>query len=175
MSRALRINTVIEVDSTFDTNAINLAKSVMEKLQTIANETPSEGVLSELKRAEERYNNEVAEKITWLIGILPSSIYKAASRLKVKPLSTDAQKVEIVSGADEMITNLVQVGLKGFKNFNDADGKPIEFRTVKGNIGGEQLDIVDPAILNVIPWEHQIDIGNQVRLANSVGATNQKN
>ena len=177
MSRSLQINTTVEYPSRYDELNITAAQNELDRLEKIAAEQGSMSI--ELQRlihaATETLAAEKEDKITWLIGILPSSIYKAATKMKVMPISTDSKKVEISTQPDEVITNLVLVGLKGFKNFKNPDGTMVEFKTVKGTIGGVQVDMLDPDLLNIISWEHQIDIGNQVRVVNSVGAANLKN
>lgn len=177
MSRALQINTTVEYPSRYDQINIETAQKNIDKLKLIALEQNpvSEALAAEIKNAEENIAAEIADQITWIIGILPSSIYKAATKIKVSPVTADTKSFEVITAADEILTNLILVGLKGYKNFKNADDTPVEFRTVKGNIGGIQLDILDPELLNLIPWEHQVDIGNQVRLKNSVQAANLKN
>lgn len=177
MSRSLQINTTVEYPSRYDKKNIQIAEKVLEELKAIAagQETVSEGLKREIEKAEQILAAEREDMITWQIGILPSDIYKAATRLKISPLTTESKSVELITQPDEVLTNLVLVGLKGFKNFKHPDGTPVEFKTVKGSIQGMQVDIVDPSVLQVIQWEHQVDIGNEVRNRNSVGAANLKN
>lgn len=176
MGRALHINTVVSIVSSFDKEAIADAETRLAILKQ--NKESDAQVIAD---AQKQLDALIAEKITWKIGIIPSDIFKKASRMKVAPLNSGSKKVEIISTPDEVLTNLVLVGLKGWSNFNqaenDKDGNPVpvEFKTKKAMLNGEELEIVDPDVLKVIAWEHQVDIANLVRKHNGANSGELKN
>jgi hypothetical protein len=53
------------------------------------------------------------------------------------------------SGA--MHVDVVRHGLKGFTNFLDRDGRPVEFKTKKVNVQGRTVELVSDMVLDSMP------------------------
>lgn len=49
-----------------------------------------------------------------------------------------------------MMYDYVRVGLAGFHNFLDANGGPVEFKTVREVMGGAPVSVVHPEIMDML-------------------------
>lgn len=71
--------------------------------------------------------------------------------------------------------DLVRYGLRGWKNFVDDQGLPIEYKTTKRNLGGVQLDAVVEDAMSAMKLEWITELADQLRRINEVSETEAKN
>lgn len=63
----------------------------------------------------------------------------------------------------------VQYSLREVSNLIGEDGSPVEFKTVRRNIGGREYTIVDPALMSLIPGFDVSEMARRVLDASRLG------
>lgn len=62
----------------------------------------------------------------------------------------------------------VRFGLRGWKNFKDADGNPIPFKTEKEELANGTYDVVTAKCLDAIPYDVMLELSGQINEINEV-------
>ena len=70
---------------------------------------------------------------------------------------------------------VVKYGLRGIKNLQDSEGKPVEFETQRQNVHGMDVRAVKPAILNVIPKGVIAELAEELQKRNELSEPEAKN
>jgi hypothetical protein len=135
--------------------------------------------LSATREYESTHDSErgkpTATKFT--IGTLDSHIY---GRLKDKAtsLSVDPNNISEVMtniNSNEVSFETVCFGLRGWDNFNDGEGKPIKFKTIKRTVGAKSYTIADPELVSLIPEVVVSELADEIRKSNELTAEEAKN
>jgi hypothetical protein len=64
--------------------------------------------------------------------------------------------------------NMVRFGLKGWTNYADEDGNPLEFKSGTANIGGKTYPCVQDDLLARLPLELVMELAGEVQSVNRV-------
>lgn len=94
---------------------------------------------------------------TWKVGMIPSGVLAQIGG----------------SGKDnpvEVALKMLQIGLKGWTNFNGVD-----FVTEKKDVGGQSIDVVPMSLINRIPLNVVMAISEQLVKVNHLTDTERKN
>ena len=84
-------------------------------------------------------------------------------------MTQNQQGTRITPNQNGSLVEAVRYGLVGWRNFNGADGKAIEFKREPSFVNGKQYQIVDSATLSRIPMSVIKELGTRILEANSVG------
>jgi hypothetical protein len=118
------------------------------------------------------------EEAVFKIGTLDSRIFgmirDRATTMDVDPTNPEATVATSVN-ANAVAFETVQYGLRGWRNFNDSQGQPIEFRTVKQSRGGKSYTVVDPELLRRMPQAVLMELAEEIRRENEVSGVEAKN
>ena len=101
--------------------------------------------------------NDKENPTVWKLGIIPSLIFMK--------LTQKAKDNEI-----EASYQVLQIALKGWENL-----KNVEFKTVKQDFFGREMDVIHMDTLERIPTPHIVELAVKVMEINSVGEQEAKN
>lgn len=107
----------------------------------------------------------------FIIGTLDSRtvgrINDAATTMHVNPSRPDE---EIETSINTSVRNFMacEFGLRGWENFKDDKGNDIKFRTVSRRHGGQSYAVVDPEIMNLLPYDVVAELANEVLSDNTM-------
>lgn len=71
--------------------------------------------------------------------------------------------------------NMVKFGLKGWTNYTDEDGNPVEFKQGTTNVGGKAYPCVQDDLLARLPLELVMELAAAIQDVNSVSEQDSKN
>ncbi len=103
--------------------------------------------LSETKNYTSKYDSG-EKKTVWKIGVLDSESMTVVMEEETKVLKTTAMAVRF--------------GLRGFENFFDAQGNPVEFVTEQKALGGRAVHVVADKIMKIIPSPIVLELGTEI-------------
>jgi hypothetical protein len=69
----------------------------------------------------------------------------------------------------------VQYGLRGWSNFKDDKGVDIPFKPVKRTHGSKSYTVADPELVKLIPAVVITELASEIRKANELDPTEEKN
>ena len=118
------------------------------------------------------------EATVFIIGTLDSRIF-GLLRDKGTTLQVDTSRpndeVQTQINASEVAFLTVQYGLKGWKNFRDAAGNDLVYKTVRRTHSGQTYSVVDPEILKRLPSAIITELAEQIRSDNEMSESEVKN
>lgn len=101
--------------------------------------------------------NDTDNPTVWKIGMIPSGVLaQIGGSAKDNPV--------------EIALKMLQIGLKGWVNFNGVD-----FATEKKDIGGQSIDVVPMSLINRIPLNVVMAISEVLVKINSLSDIERKN
>lgn len=103
--------------------------------------------LSETKNYTSKYDSG-EKKTVWKIGVLDSESMTVVMEEETKVLKTTAMAVRF--------------GLRGFENFFDAQGNPVEFVTEQKILGGRPVHVISDKIMKIIPSPVVLELGTEI-------------
>lgn len=115
---------------------------------------------------------------TWLLGALDARVM---AHIKDKatsiPVSAFTDASNAMASLNINVTNfdIVQFGLKGWKNLQDEDGKQVEYKTVHTTLGGRTYQTCDPKIVEVLRDEEISELANKIMEINTLSEPERKN
>lgn len=136
--------------------------------------------LAATREFESKYDSAKGkpEATRFTLGTLDSRVY-GMLKDKATSLSVDAtsQATDVTTNinANEVGFLTVCFGLKGWENFNDAEGKPIKFKTIPRSLGGSSYKIADPALVGLIPEAVIGELADEIRKDNELSEADAKN
>jgi hypothetical protein len=87
-------------------------------------------------------------KTIFKLGVLDAEVFASLGELANNPL--------------KMMLEIVKYGLRGFSNFNDAGGNPVQFRTVAKQVGPTTYQVVADSIIKIIPSQIINEMGAEI-------------
>lgn len=118
------------------------------------------------------------EATVFILGTLDSRVF-GLIRDKATTLSVDTSRpndeVTTHINANDVAFMTVQYGLKGWKNFRDAGGNDIPFRTIKKNHSGQTYVVVDPEVVKRLPTAILMEVAEEIRRDNEMAEIEAKN
>ena len=115
--------------------------------------------LAEVKEYISKHDKE-EPKTTWLLGSLDSEMFDVLGE------GTNSLK---------QISDVVRLGLRGFKGFRSADGHDMPFVRVEEVIGGRRYLVVTDDIMRVIPPMVKAELGSEILKMSKVSEEEAKN
>lgn len=115
---------------------------------------------------------------TFILGALDSRVMSIIKdKATAIPVSAFSNAENAVASLNVNQTNLdiVIFGLKGFKNFQDHDGKQIEFKTTQTVLGNKTYTTVLSSIVEMLPEEAISELAGVIMDINNVSETERKN
>ncbi len=88
---------------------------------------------------------------------------------------TNEENVEASIMNASLAIEVVRYGLRGLKNLQDSEGKPVEFETQRQNIHGMDVRAVKSGIVNVIPKAVIAELAEELQKRNELSETDGKN
>lgn len=88
---------------------------------------------------------------------------------------TDETNVEASIMNASLAIEVVRYGLRGLKNLQDSEGKPVEFETQRQNVHGMDVRAVKSAIVNVIPKAVIMELAEELQKRNELSEAEAKN
>lgn len=88
---------------------------------------------------------------------------------------TDETNVEASIMNSSLAIEVVRYGLRGTKNLQDSEGKPVEFETQRQNVHGMDVRAVKSAIINVIPKAVIAELAEALQERNELSEPESKN
>ena len=89
-------------------------------------------------------------------------------------LRDNAQTIEFVDGKQSMVMNnaammvrACRIGLRGWRNFKDIEGKDIPFRVEDGVLFGKEMKLVSQETIDKMPFDLVIELGRAIVAKNS--------
>lgn len=133
-----------------------------------------------ISASEERKDGKLVDEANatiWEIGTLDSRIAgrirDMATTVSVDPNAPD-EDVNTQINLAEVNYQTVMFGLKGWKNFRDADGNDIPFRTKSRTFSGGTYRVVDPDLMKLIPMHVIDELAAEIKKDNEVSAADAK-
>lgn len=107
----------------------------------------------------------------------------AVDKETIGALKDGAQILESVDGTQRIVLNTsatmvkaCRVGLRGWRNFKDAQGKDIPFKTEEGYLFGKPVRLVTEETMSLLPYDLIMELGRVIVDKNSkMDATISKN
>ena len=100
---------------------------------------------------------------------------KAVFKLGVLDAEAFASLGDLVNNPLKMMLEVVRFGLRGFSNFNDAEGKPVQFRTIARQLGPNTYQVVADSVLKIIPSQVINEMGAEILQMSKLGESEVKN
>lgn len=88
---------------------------------------------------------------------------------------TNEENVEASIMNASLAIEVVRYGLRGTKNLQDSEGKPVEFETQRQNVHGMDVRAVKSAIVNVIPKAVIMELAEELQKRNELSEAEAKN
>jgi hypothetical protein len=88
---------------------------------------------------------------------------------------TNEENVEASIMNASLAIEVVRYGLRGTRNLQDSEGKPVEFETQRQNIHGMDVKAVKSGIVNVIPKAVIMELAEELQKRNELSETEGKN
>ncbi|MEI8350095.1 MAG: hypothetical protein WCI77_08065 [Candidatus Omnitrophota bacterium] len=121
----------------------------------------------------------VGPKTIWKLGIIDTRIRKQlediAWEYETDPSQPGTGKVKASFNIGKGEIEFVAFGLKGFENFTDKDGTPVEFKTEKRMMANKIYYVVSDEVIKVIPGDIITELANRIKEINKVGEEERKN
>ena len=157
------------------------------------NTAATKNYVSELDTAVDEKGNPLPEATVWHLGAMDSYIQAHitskstsyamkdgvdAASLKSKDKQEVSNSMQYSIDAHTMFIEACRFCIRGWDNFEGADGKPIIFKSVKTSLRGRMYDVVDADLLAKVPsdiiQELYVEIDNlskmsEKELKNSAG------
>jgi len=115
----------------------------------------------------------------WIIGILDSLVKTRLADLgtiyRYNPEAPKDSVAETRMNIAEQDFEFVKFGLKGFKNFKDAKGSEIAFKTEKKTLGNTEYDVVSDETIKYIPRIAITEIAKKIAEENIISEDEEKN
>jgi len=115
----------------------------------------------------------------FVIGILDSILKAKLTDIgMVYKYNPDAPKDSVAEtrlNIGEQDLEFVRFGLKGFKNFKDAKGNDIPFKTIKRKIANTEYDVVSDDTLRYIPKSAITELAKKIAEENVLSDKERKN
>lgn len=88
-------------------------------------------------------------------------------RDELQHLETVGEKQIVKLNTSAVFTKACKVGLKGWRNFKDKDGKDIPFRLVDGFMYNKETKVLAPESINGLPFDLIMELGRAIVEKNS--------
>ena len=88
---------------------------------------------------------------------------------------TNEENVEASIMNASLAIEVVRYGLRGVKNLQDSEGKPVEFETQRQNVHGMDVRAVKSSIVNVIPKAVIMELAEELQKRNELTEAEAKN
>lgn len=88
-------------------------------------------------------------------------------RDELQHLETIGEKQIVKLNTSAVFTKACKVGLKGWRNFKDADGKDIPFKLVDGFMYNKEMKVLSPESINGLPFDLIMELGRAIVEKNS--------
>lgn len=102
----------------------------------------------------------------FLIGAVDKEII-GALRDELQHIETVGDRQIIKLNTSEVFTKACKVGLKGWRNFKDKEGRDIPFRLVDGFMYTREMKVLSPESLNGLPFDLIMELGRAIVEKNS--------
>ncbi len=113
----------------------------------------------------------------FVLGTLPARVQAMLrdKATKFRPDPNENNNVVAEFLPNEAAFETVRYGLRGWKNFLDAKGDEIEFKTVSRSVAGRQFQVVSEMILDLLPLEVIQELADKIRNLNKASEEERKN
>ena len=123
--------------------------------------------------------NDKENPTTWLIGVLDSLVKTRLTDLgmvyKYNPEAPADSVAETHMNIAEQEFEFVKFGLKGFKNFKQANGSEVKYLTEKRVLGNTTYDVVSDETIKFIPRKAITELARKIQEENIVSEAEEKN
>lgn len=121
---------------------------------------------------------DTPEATVFSLGTLDSRVFgklrDMATTIQVDP-SRPEDEVSTTVNLNEINYATVQFGLKGWRNFRDATGNDIPFKTTRRAVGGSTYHVVDNDTLKRLPAAVISELADEIRRDNELTESAAKN
>jgi len=122
---------------------------------------------------------DTEDSTTWTIGILDSLVKTRLTDIgmvyKYNPEAPGDSLAESHMNIAEQDLEFVKFGLKGFKNFKQANGSEVAFKTEKKVLGNIEYDVVSDDTLKFIPRMAITELAKKIAEENVITEAEEKN
>ena len=109
---------------------------------------------------------------TFELGTLDSRVHghlkDRATRMMIDPNREVDSEVETTIEQHEVYYQVCQFGIRGWRNLMDSEGIPLEYKTMKRNLGGKSYEVVSDQSLRQIPTAVLVDIAREIMKQNDL-------
>jgi hypothetical protein len=115
---------------------------------------------------------------TFVLGALDARVMSVIKdKATAIPVSafTDATNAMASLNINQTNLEVVQFGLKGFKNLQNDDGSQVEYKTAHVNLGGKTYLVCDPKIIEVLRDEDISELASKIMDINTLTEAERKN
>lgn len=110
--------------------------------------------------------SEAEGATVFLIGAVDKELI-GGLRDELQHIESVGDKQIIKLNTSAVFTKACKVGLKGWRNFKDKDGKDIPFRLVDGFIYSKEVKVLSPESINGLPFDLIMELGRVIVEKNS--------
>lgn len=116
---------------------------------------------------------------TWTIGALDSrvlaTIKDRATAIPMSALSGANSEATATLNINQTNFDIVVFGLKGFLNFQDDEGKQVEYKSTNTTLGGKTYLTIDPSIVSRMNADDIDELATQIVEFNTMTEPERKN